>query len=134
VLVSDKISTHRRFEKMHAELTQFARQNKEPGLNRVAQCAATFAENRLIHEELDYYQEEGEVLGKHPKLWEAALERDVKKLSALKSNRRLMTVRANISRDRKKLKKIKGEGRQKFEEKLKRLELEKRLLEDKLNA
>ena len=88
--------------------------------------------NRLIHEELDHYQEFGEVLGKHPKLKKLKLEQDISRLSESKALKRRNTLRSNISRDNKKLRKLKaGEARNKFKERISLWELEKELLEKK---
>lgn len=148
MLVADKITAHRNFEAYYEQLNQAARPSTGLGLtdpstalrtgedlgNKIVAAVKNWTENRAIFEELDYYEEEGEVLGKHPKLWKLAIERDVRALGDLQVVRRLHTVRANVSRDRKKLKKLKGSAKEKFEHTFTRLLLEKELLEKRYNG
>ncbi|MBO2546098.1 hypothetical protein J0871_16905 [Salegentibacter sp. BDJ18] len=136
-MVSDKITAHRNFEAAYLELTEAAK-NPSTALRmtdevfpKIKSAVNNWAVNRAIFEELDYYEEEGEVLGKHPKLWKLKIERDVRALGDLQVVRRLHTVRANVSRDRKKLKKLKGSAKEKFEHTFNRLRLEKELLEQR---
>lgn len=130
--MADKITAHRNFEAYYEQLTKAAKENKkldEALGNKIAAAVRNWTENRVIFEELDYFEEEGEVLGKHPKLWKLAIERDVRALGDLQVVRRLHTVRANVSRDKKKLKKLKGPAKEKFKTTFNRLLLEKELLE-----
>ena len=132
--MSDKITAFRKFEQGHKGLSEAAKQGTSPGIDPIVGTVKAFELNRLIHEELDHYAEFGEVLGKHPKLLNLKLEQEVSKLTPMKALKRRNTLRANISRDTKKLGKMKaGEAKEKFAERLERHRLEKELIERKFD-
>jgi len=73
------------------------------------------------------------VLGKHPKLTRLKLERDVNALDKYEAGNRLRNIRTYISRDSKKLRKMKaGPEKEVFKTKLANWETERDLLEKKI--
>ena len=131
MLVADKLTAHRLFEQQHRQLTEKAKAGAAVALEEVKASVDNFALNQLIYEELNHYEEFGEVLGKHPKLWKLKLAQEVNKLSEAKALKRRNNLRTYISRDRKKVKKMKGEARTKFSDKLEMFRIELELLEQK---
>lgn len=131
--MADKISAHRKFERLHEELTgriQNGEKISQKDFDKVAATVNSFALNQAIYDELNHYEEFGEVLGKHPELWKLKLEQEVKIYDDLQAFRRRATLRANISRDKSKLKKIKeGPARKKFVKTLERYHLEVEIIE-----
>jgi hypothetical protein len=136
--VADKISAHRKFERLHEELTGRIQNGETISQKDFPQVAATvnsFALNQSIYDELNHYDEFGEVLGKHPKLWKLRLEQEVGSYDKLQAYRRRNTLRANISRDKKKLNKMKVYSPEwkKFEKTLERYVLEQKIIESKFD-
>jgi len=130
VLLSDKISAFRKFESSHKGLSEAAKTGKDPALETIAGTVKSFELNRMIHEELDHYEEFGEVLGKHPKLRKIKLAQDISKLTEAKALKRRNNLRTYISRDSKKLKKMKaGAAKDKFSGRLDDFKTELELLE-----
>ncbi|MGI0106730.1 hypothetical protein [Salinimicrobium sp. WS361] len=101
---------------------------------QIEAAAKSFQLNQAIFDELNYYGEFGEVLGKHPKLWKLKLEQDVSLYDELEAFSRRATLRANISRDNKKLEKMKpGPGKDEFAKKIERYVLERDLIDSKFD-
>lgn len=111
-MVADKISAFRRFEKLHPELLSKARNLEEVSFEMVEKAVKSFELNRLIFEELDYYEEHGEVLGNHPKLRKLKMMQDSKLLDRFQALNRRNNLRTYISKDTKALKKMK-QGKEK---------------------
>lgn len=122
---------------MHKELTERVKNGGEVGqeqFSEIQTAAKSFELNQAIFDELNYYAEYGEALGNHPKLWKLKLEQDVSTYDELKAFRRRATLRANISRDNKKLGKMKpGLARNEFAKKLERYVLERDIIESKFD-
>lgn len=88
-----------------------------------------------IWDELEYYKENGEILGNHPIFWERNLQELVKSYTGFELANRQKTLRANISRDKKKLDKMKrGPEKQKFEATLNKYKLELELVNNRIDA
>jgi len=131
-LVADKISAFRKFEKLHPELTKKAGTGAEIEFETLATTVHSFELNRQIWEELDYYEEHGEVLGKHPKLSKLKLAQDICLYDRFEALNRRNNLRTYISRDRKTLKKMKsGKEKEAFALALHMFILERDMLETK---
>jgi len=131
-LVADKISAFRKFEKLHPELTKKAKAGAEIDFETLGNAVQNFELNRQIWEELDYYEEHGEVLGNHPKLRRLKLEQDISLYDRFEALNRRNNLRTYISRDSKALKKMKsGKEKDAFAFTLEGFILERDLLEKK---
>lgn len=103
-------------------------------LEAAAQTVKNFELDLQIMDELEHYKEHKEVLGKHPIFWERMLKQAVKNYTGIELVRRQTTLRANISRDKKKLLSIKDKSKkQKFEAKLKQYVIELELVDERIN-
>lgn len=83
VLVADKITAWKEFAKNHSALVDGIDENEsEEKLYEVAKSAVTeFQLNDDIRKELDFYQEQGKVLGNHPKLNDLKIKEEISELS-----------------------------------------------------
>lgn len=108
ILVADMISAFNNYMGAREEVQQMVADGKEETLFEMAKVAVeNFELNKEIREELDYYNEHGEILGNHPIFADDML---VKKVDAMKVGdlaRRKGSLRSYISRENKKLPKIK---------------------------
>lgn len=131
-MVADKISAFRKFEKLHPELSRKAKEGAEIDFETLGNAVHNFELNRQIWEELDYYEEHGEVLGNHPKLRRLKLEQDISLYDRFEALNRRNNLRTYISRDTKALKKMKsGKEKDAFAFTLEGFILERDLLEKK---
>ena len=96
VLVSDMFTALGKYKDAHAELAEAARLAEE--------CVENYLANREMWEELEYYQEHGEVLGKCAKLRALKEAHDIAALDDLELARRYSSAQANTSKQRKRLK------------------------------
>lgn len=135
--MADKLSAHRKFEKLHEELSERVKNGPaitQKDFSKIETTAKSFQLNQAIFDELNYYAEYGEVLGKHPKLWKLNLEQEVETYDELTAFRRRATLRANISRDRSKLKKMKdGPAKNEFAKKLEKYIIERDFIDSKFD-
>lgn len=120
ILVADKITAFEEFVKAREEL---AKLEGTADFESMAKAAASAVENFeldiLIHAELNYYSEHKEFLGNHPAFEDYNLQKKVNAYKAVELAKRQATLRANISRDTKKLDAMKaGEKKDAFEAKL----------------
>ncbi|MFD2824794.1 hypothetical protein ACFS5M_14015 [Lacinutrix iliipiscaria] len=92
-----------------------------------------FELNLEIYDELNYYNEHGEILGKHPIFADEMLNEKVGKLSTVELTKRQKNLRSYISRDSKKLDKMEaGEDKDAFEKKLNEFKHELELIDARL--
>lgn len=79
VVVGRKIAAHLRYAMLHAEIVLKSEQEENaPELETLAQEAENaFSENRALYDELNYYKEKGELLGKHPLFFELVAKKEV---------------------------------------------------------
>lgn len=85
VVVGKRIAAHKRYESLHALLQQIEagtfEGTEEQKLTIVQDTEAAFAENRALWEELNYYAEKGEILGKHELFRQNQLKKEVDEMS-----------------------------------------------------
>lgn len=83
ILISDKITAWKEFAKNHSALIEGIDEDESEGkLYELAKSAvAEFQLNDDIRKELDFYQEQGKVLGEHPKLNNLKIKQEIYELS-----------------------------------------------------
>lgn len=86
VVVGRKVSAYRRYVKLHALLQDVLDGKTEATEEEQKQLAAdtqeAFAENRALHDELNYYAEHKTILGKHPLFRELVAKREIDTMNA----------------------------------------------------
>jgi len=83
---------------------------------------------------LEYYKENGEILGNHSVFWERNLQNLVKSYTGFELANRQKTLRSNISRDQKKMEKMStASAKQKFEVTLNKYRLELELVNKRID-
>lgn len=131
-MISDKITAHRSFENAHKNLTEITKSKKTVDLQTIISAVRNWENNRDIFKELDYYEENGEVLGRHRKLHHLKLAQDIDQMDRFEAKKRRDNLRTYISRDRKKLKKMKsGPTKDRFQIHLDGMIREREMLEKK---
>lgn len=99
------------------------------------QAVESFELDLDIHDELEYYKEHKEFLGKHPIFWERNLNEQVNSYNGFDLSNRQKTLRANISRDTKKLTKIpRGPKKEKFAAVLDKYKIELELINTRIDV
>lgn len=122
VLVTDMMTAYRGFIMGQEELSDLIYGNPEKGIEPKeltneelfdlgGDLVKNWELNELIHQELSYYGEHGEILGKHPKLVALALKESISKKSDKKLLERLKQLKKNISNNEDKLKVAKDDSK-----------------------
>ncbi len=105
VLVSDMFTALGKYKDAHAKLAAMSDDADLAEAARLAEeCVENYLANREMWEELEYYQEHGEVLGKCAKLRALKEAQDIAALDDLELTRRYSSAQANTSKQRKRLK------------------------------
>lgn len=82
ILVSDKITAWKKYQDLQTVLANEENNLTKDELGNVAaEAVALFEENQLIYEELDFYKNNGVVLGNHPVFKTISLQREVDEMS-----------------------------------------------------
>lgn len=106
VLVSDMFTALGKYKDAHAKLVAMPDDADIAEAARLAEeCVENYLANREMWEELEYYQEHGEVLGKCAKLRALKEAQDIAALDDLELTRRYSSAKANTSKQRTRLKK-----------------------------
>lgn len=119
-LVTDMMTAYRAFIKGQEELSVILYGDEEKGIEPQdldndqlyalgGDLVKNWELNELINEELSYYGETGEILGKHPKLQQLALVNETAKKSNKKLSDRVKQLNKNLINNKKKLKSAKDE-------------------------
>lgn len=110
ILVQDKFTAWRNYQKAHATLLVVTEEGKEPvemtdaDLFGIATYAIeNFQLNHAIYDELTYYKEHKSILGNHPIFADEVLKEKVAKLTDAAALKRRNNLRTYISRDTPKL-------------------------------
>ncbi len=135
ILVADKFTAYDNYIEARAEvrsMIEAGASNNE--IFEIAKKAVeNFELNLEIYDELNYYKEHGEVLGKHPIFEDLMLQQSVDNLSQLDLGKRQKTLRANISRDTTKMNKMEaGDKKDAFSEKLDKRKKELELVDARI--
>ena len=106
ILVQDKFTAWRNYQKVHAALLVVTEEGKEPvemtdaDLFELAKAAIeNFELNHAIYDELNYYKEHKAILGNHPIFADEVLKEKVAKLTDAAALKRRNNLRTYISRD-----------------------------------
>lgn len=146
ILVNDAISAFYRVKEQHEELFQMAYSedgtatDEETFYAKASELLADFELNRDIYEELDHYEQTGEVLGNHPVFGDLKLEREVAALSLEELVKAKNNLKSNISKRKKELEKLNAnpeenaETLKKVNEKLSYFETKQKLIDARLKG
>lgn len=144
ILVADKITAFEDFLKGHENLSVLVYGDEEKGIEPQeltneelyllgAQIIEDFKLNEDIYEELTYYRDNNEVLGKHPKLKDLALQQEVDAMNKATLEKNLKNYKAYNARDLQKIKKAKTEDKRLgFQAKIKEREHQMTLMQARL--
>jgi len=105
ILVADRISAWHKYKEAHAELLKHANGEAmtDAEILALAQTAVEkFVLNDLIWEELKYYKEHKEILGKHELFKDDMLAKEIETMSVKDLMKRQKSLRTYVSRDSKK--------------------------------
>jgi hypothetical protein len=130
ILVADKITAFTNFIEQHKELSTLVYGDPENAVPAAdlgnkelyalgSEILDNYTENEDIYQELTYYAQHKEVLGKHPKLQALALQQEVDAMNKATLEKNIKNFNIYNSRDEKKIGKAKTEeSRLKFENKI----------------
>ena len=130
VLVSDMFASYYRYKEAHARLLEIPDEENEKAAEECRIIVENYLNNREIREELDYYNEHHEILGKASVFKEEEPEEDLAELSEIDLMMQLRSASANESKQRKivKTSQAKGETNEKAEASLEKWSLRKQAL------
>lgn len=146
ILINDAISAFHRVKEQHEELFQMAyaedgtATDEETFYAKASELLADFELNRDIYEELDHYEQTGEVLGNHPVFGDLKLEREVAAMSLEELAKAKNNVKSNISKRKKEMEKLNAnpeenaEALKKVKEKLSYFETKQKLIDARLKG
>lgn len=110
VLVADMFTAYGRYKAAFARLQTLADEDSEAAAAECGTVVEEYLRNREIWEELEYYRENGAVLGKAAKLRAMAEAEDLSKLSDVELMGKLQSAQAQESKARKKIETLKADG------------------------
>lgn len=136
VLVSDMFTAYARYKEAFAQLQQLESDETIAATEACKQVVESYLENREIREELDYYKETGQILGKSSKFAEMKVTEELTELSDLELVKKLQSAQSNLSKNNKRLAdaKAKGETDEKAEELVEQWRVKKLAIEAELEA
>lgn len=136
ILVADKMTAYHAYRSSREEIKDAltAGMSNEELFVMAKTAVENFELNLEIYDELNYYKEHGEILGKHQIFADEMLQKKVDALSGANLVKRQSTLRANISRDSKKLaeNKVAADKLEAFEAKLNEYKAELELVDKRL--
>lgn len=109
VLVADMFTAYGRYKEAHARLQQMPESYSAEAAAESERVVESYLENRAIREELDYYAEHGQLLGKEDKVREGQ-EEDMSALTDIELMNQLRSAQANESKHRRKLAEAEKKG------------------------
>lgn len=137
VLVHDMFTEYDKYRDAHLKLTE-APDSAEIGETfAFAQTAVeSYLSNRAMWKELEHYKEKNEILGEHPILQEYNQTKELKSLSDIDLNQKLLNVRSYITRAKNKINQAAGNEKKILEgkESLDKWESVLKLIEAELNS
>lgn len=105
ILVADRITAFNHYKKAHQTMIDFKEKKVELSDEEQASIAENmlrdYEENRLIFEELDHYQANKQILGKHPIFEDLVLSREVEAMTP-DEKQSLLSSNANYMKDQRK--------------------------------
>jgi len=135
ILVADKLTAFKAFKEGREEIKKLLElgATEEELYAMAVETVENFQLNLDIYDELNYYKEHGQILGKHPIFAEDMLTEKVNSYSTVELTKRQKNLRTYVSRDTKKLEKMEaGEDKVAFEEKLNEFKSELELVDARL--
>lgn len=109
LLVHDMFNEHDKYREAQRQLVEEPENSSIERFFKLAQTAVeSYLSNREMWEELDYYKERNVVLGHHPILQKYNQEKELKALSDIDLNQKLLNVRSNLTKSRNKIKEAAG--------------------------
>jgi len=131
ILVADMLTAYETYKAAHETL--FTVQGEEELLDTVKEVVEKFIENREIWDELNYYKENKEVLGKHVIFKVKNLQEEIDAMPNAELVSELNNAKSNISKVKSKISKSKGDPKQKeWSDNLQLLEIRKEKIEKRL--
>ncbi|MAR57245.1 MAG: hypothetical protein CMM93_08690 [Rickettsiales bacterium] len=106
-LVSDMVTAHRKYKQSRKELKELGEDDPELMNELTAKAVENFELNKEIKAELDYYKENGEILGNHPIFEEEMLQKKVDGYKEAELGQKRANLKSYISKEGKKLEKAK---------------------------
>ncbi|HLP03847.1 MAG TPA: hypothetical protein VK152_00320 [Paludibacter sp.] len=101
VLVADMFSAYDRYREAYAKLSP--EKIDSENFENAASVVENYLENRSMWEELDYYKENGKVLGKHPVFAEMSLKAEIAATPDIELSKKLNNASSNITKNKNKV-------------------------------
>lgn len=134
VLVSDMFTSYDNYKAAHARLQVLADDEAAAAVADCEKVVTEYLKNREIWDELEYYRENGTILGKAAKFREMEAAEDYTKLSEIDLMKKLQSANVNESKHRKAVNtaKEKGETNERAEAALARWSATKKALQEEV--
>lgn len=134
VLVADMFTSYDNYKAAHARLQVLADDEAAAAVADCEKVVAEYLKNREIWDELEYYRENGTILGKAAKFREMETAEDYTKLSEIDLMKKLQSANVNESKHRKAVNtaKEKGETNDRAEAALARWSATKKALQEEV--
>lgn len=134
ILVSDLFTSYDNYKAAHARLQVLADEEAEAALADCEKVVTEYLKNREIWDELEYYRENGAILGKAAKFRELEAAEDYTQLSEIDLMKKLQSANVNESKHRKAVStaKEKGETNERAEAALARWSATKKAIQEEV--
>lgn len=134
ILVADMFTSFANYKAAHARLQVMADDESVAAVKDCETVVESYLENREIWEELEYYRENGTILGKAAKIREMEAAEDYSKLSEIDLMKKLQSAAANESKHRKSVNaaREKGESNERAEAALVKWTATKKALQEEV--
>lgn len=134
ILVSDKFTALENFQAAHSEIQKMVSAGYTDGLLELGKAAVENWElNQLIYDELNHYQDHGEVLGVHKIFEDEKLQRRVAAIKNVDLIQSRANLRSRISQEKSKFKKATVQGKEKIQLVIAEKQLEIDLIQTRIN-
>lgn len=110
ILVSDMFTAYGNYKAARERLENHADENAEVAARDCETVVEEYLKNREIWEELEYYRQTGEILGKAAKFREIEQAEALSKLTDMELLKKQQSAQVNVSKRKKALKKAEDEG------------------------
>lgn len=134
ILVADLFTSYDNYKAAHARLQVLADDEAAAALADCEKVVSEYLKNREIWDELEYYRENGAILGKAAKFREMEAAEDYTELSEIDLMKKLQSANVNESKHRKAVNaaKEKGETNERAEEALARWTATKKAIQEEV--
>ncbi len=134
ILVADLFTSYDNYKAAHARLQVLADEEAEAAVADCEKVVSEYLKNREIWDELEYYRENGAILGKAAKFREMEAAEDYTRLSEIDLMKKLQSANVNESKHRKAVNtaKEKGETNERAEAALARWSATKKALQEEV--